>query len=229
MEREKFFHGIRFLRNESSFDVKKFDLLVFFRSVCLFLIFSFFSTALLFSIFYLIEIPFPKRKLEPILDPINHFFISVIVAAFTEEIVFRLILRYTILNFAFFFSFSILFFLIKTGIIGANISDKFGIYLLILALSTLPTLSFLNRNKHLSESLKFYHDRFHKYIVYLSAFAFGVMHVELFQIDNVWQVFVCVPYIVNGLIFSAYRLRYGILSSLLLHGAINAIAFSFTT
>lgn len=162
---------------------------------------------------------------------VYHFVFACLIAPLIEEMLFRLCLRYSKLNFSVaagfcFFIFSDL--LIKgRGIFGEDnpLSLRIGLVFIIIAIA----YSILQSNPVIDDRLTKFWSLHFRLIFYLSVISFGFLHVT--NLENSLTVFLLAPMLTlpqmaGGFMFGYIRLKYGILYAVLLHAANNFMPFA---
>lgn len=205
---------------------------VFFRIYLLTILAVFTGAGLSLAFFHFIKMEYPVKRFGYTPDQTwsYHFILFCLAAPFTEEILFRLCLRYSKLNLAVGAGFCFLIYfspLVKgRGIFGEDhpLSLRIGLVLIVSA----TVYSILQNNPVLDHCLtKFWSSHF-KLIFYLSLIVFALIHVSNFEINPklfIAAPLVTLPQLAGGFMFGYVRLKYGIVYAILLHGANNFLPF----
>lgn len=163
----------------------------------------------------------PVNRLDPFAD---NFFITFfwfcIFAPITEEIAFRLHLKFRSLNLWLSYSFLSAFFL--------RLSYKINIFLFIAIaiLIFILTLLLVLERKRIHIKLKWFWSENFWFVYYFSSILFGFLHFGNYQFEykNLPFIFVIVlPQTIAGLFLGYLRIKFGIIWSIFLHFLNNSI------
>ncbi|PAM95751.1 hypothetical protein B4N84_06560 [Flavobacterium sp. IR1] len=144
-----------------------------------------------------------------------------IIAPILEETLFRLVMRWSKFNLLIFFVWLFIFILYQKFLIGTACLGTLCI-LFFLLFSSKKFNEAVNRDQL---EFKFFPLSF---LIYLSCFLFGIMHVSNFEtIDllNISVILYLSSHILGGFVFALLRLKFGIISSIFYHSLINSIAY----
>ncbi|MFT3945876.1 MAG: CPBP family glutamic-type intramembrane protease [Agriterribacter sp.] len=154
---------------------------------------------------------------------VKQILIAVIIAPFVEEIIFRLPLNFEKRSIA--LSISLMVYRYSGDGLFTFSTDPIHNWLrFLLTISAyILTVCFLNSNY-----LKNLKNKKQKKVYYISAIAFGLIHISNFTPIQ-WSVFFVypiyvLPQVIMGLLLANFRLRYGFLWGLLLHACLNGIS-----
>lgn len=192
------------------------------------------GVGLSFAFFNLIKMERPVNLLGHLLENqklIYQFVVICMIAPFVEEMLFRVCLRYSKLNFAVTAGFCFYIFpgiLIKgRGIFGEDNPLSLRIALVLIVIATV--YSILQRNQAIDNRLTKFWSLHFKLIFYLSVISFGFLHVTNFE-NSLTVILLApmltLPQIAGGFMFGYIRLKYGILYAVLLHAANNFMPFA---
>ena len=166
------------------------------------------------------------------------FFLAVVYAPITEELIFRLILRFSYYRLGFglsflvyvliailerFFHFSF-FNLISLAVSGESkyltIGSYLSIFIFLGILFSLILKRFLNKDK----AENFYRKNF-LYLFYSSALAFGLIHILNYEeIKTFWYILplFVLPQFIVGMFIAYVRIHYGLIWGIINHSMYNA-------
>lgn len=191
------------------------------------------GVGLSFAFFNLIKMERPVNLFVRSLENQTLFYQFVVICLIVplvEEMLFRVCLRYSKLNFAVTAGFCFYIFpgiLIKgRGIFGEDNPLSLRIALVLIVIATVYSIlqSKPVFDNHLA---KFWSSHF-KLIFYLSVLSFGLIHVTNFEINPATFIvapMLTLPQIAGGFMFGYIRLKYGIFYAVLLHAANNFMPF----
>ncbi|PLX27867.1 hypothetical protein C0583_01360 [Candidatus Parcubacteria bacterium] len=155
-----------------------------------------------------------------------------------EEMTFRLVLRYSPINFSFFLLFVFLLFSQSDNIVGRFIQENFiilersmGWYLFLFVAFVLFCLIGIAMAQAIKSSkfsivLEYIFENYFVYIFYSLACIFAFLHIfNYYNLDNFWLLMpvLVAPQFVIGLILSYIRMRYGITWSIFYHILHNSL------
>ena len=151
-----------------------------------------------------------------------------IVTPIFEEFQYRGILHYSRRNLSASLACWGLFFWLTTDIPDlVPLNYRYQNIIIILLLYSIARI-LIEHNRQLDKTLSDLQEKNRVLLIYLSSFAFGIMHLSKFEIEYTYQLIIALPYIVSGFILAYYRIRYGILASISMHAFNNALPFIFS-
>lgn len=179
-----------------------------------------FITSLLVKVFnQFIALP---ERLNPGIDSPKMFLIVVIVGPLFEEILFRLNLVVSRINWAIFVTVLIII-LIKIIFFQ---SGEFYVYLGVIPLFPLIHYFILITDNPFKQIEQFVKSNF-KYVFHMLAITFGMFHLFNYEAVYWWMILlfpiITGPYIVTGYVLGYTRMRYGFSNGWLIHSSINFI------
>jgi len=149
------------------------------------------------------------------------FLKSVLAAPIFEELLFRLPLKFSAINFTMLFSLSaflVFYFL------------KFDISIVLSCSLVVGAISYFIISRNVIKSLTSnYYEKNINYIFYFLSLYFAFVHIRVFDLDintYVWAPFILFPYFFSALIYGYIRMRYGVIESILMHILHNLLLFS---
>ena len=162
---------------------------------------------------------FNLNDLKPELSQANLIVYTVLIGPVFEEVLFRLLLRFTKRNLIIFFA-----------VLGAlslyyifQLKVKAVIILSLIMLIIVVFLQFYSRRK-----IELFISSNFKYFFYFTAISFGLLHAFNFtgniSLIITFSLIIGGPQIIAGLILGFIRMKYGIVYSILFHMMINSIA-----
>ncbi len=160
---------------------------------------------------------------------------SILYAIFTvsvfpsilEEFIFRYYLRYVWASYIYLL---INIFLIISSLLLLKLDNKINIILLIVSLLIFVIYSISGNIKYKHEKLKKFLSRNFGWFFYISAIAFGLLHLINYNFKNhviIVPAILIIPQIIGGVLLNYSRIKYGIFSSILLHFANNFLFVCF--
>lgn len=159
------------------------------------------------SVFYFLGIDVPKNNW---IESLN-IFEQVIRTPIIEEIVFRSLLVINNLSILLFFN----IFLIPVWKFYFSSNTSF-----ILSICSAFIFNQLNILK--------VKEKINLALIYLSSFAFGILHVESFSNITLYDLQIVIPKIFVGFLLAMIRIKFGLLFSIISHSFINLIPICLT-
>jgi len=143
------------------------------------------------------------------------YFFSCLIIPIYEEVIFRLFIRKSLLNYI------LLTFFIMIMLVNYFLKLDFTNIILIVF------LLFLIVRKVINENETEYNNKLTLVMVYSSLLLFSITHIFNMKIIelNILSLLIIINYLISGIIFTVFRLRFGIVGSILFHIIINSIAF----
>jgi Type II CAAX prenyl endopeptidase Rce1-like len=162
----------------------------------------------------------------------SRLWISVLLAPVAEELTFRLPLRYTEVNLTISVLLATLFvvrrLLLKLGIFGLATRWLWSAVFALLVASVVLVLMRTEPVKRFTSRIWLGHFRS---VVYTSCFAFGLFHLSNYRFSSftaetlLLAPLLVLPQIISGFIFGFARMRLGMIWCIVLHAAMNFLAF----
>ncbi|MEM8523794.1 MAG: CPBP family glutamic-type intramembrane protease [Bacteroidota bacterium] len=150
----------------------------------------------------------------------NNTVFATIVFPIIEELAFRLYLKRNNLNV--FISSLFMTYMIASAFVfnTSHFSlEKYGILRIFISLSTALLVLFVYQKRIFSLNFK--------WLYYLSALLFGLVHIYNYDYTNpkvlIFAIIICMPQILSGLFFGYARIKYGIIGAIILHGLLNGL------
>lgn len=162
------------------------------------------------------------------LSAIEKFLLGVIIAPVIEELIFRIGLKYSIINLS-----------LAAILISYYISSKFyGLSIFSIAdfiherafisliIGTL-VYSCLKYNKVIASSIRHFWEKFKFPICCFSILMFSYAHIDNFSGDINWfeKIMIALPYFALGIGITIVRMRIGILAAILFHALNNSLSY----
>ena len=147
--------------------------------------------------------------------PLKLVLIGIFLAPIYEEILFRLLLRFSVKNYFIFFN--TLFLLTVTSFLY----QKYIFFIALLSILILSLIIYfiVKSNNNFFTRIKF------KYYFYTTTLLFGLIHLFNFSGNNyaiiIFSIVLVSPQIFLGLILGYIRMKYGILYSIFFHMIVN--------
>lgn len=198
---------------ERNYNIKSLVINFFF-----FFFFSFVLNIISFFFIYILVDELPSLNLDTSLP-----YEIIFVAPFTEEIIFRLLLKKNNKNIALWIVFLFLFLLMKF-----NIVDEKIIYLTFIILFMFIVFFTIKDKTYESINLVSNKRRHTLLLIVTSSFLFGLAHISnLYSLDAglIFIIIYFFSHFIVGLLLSVIRMKYGILISILYHSALNGIIY----
>jgi Type II CAAX prenyl endopeptidase Rce1-like len=156
-----------------------------------------------------------------------------LIGPVSEELIWRLPLRYTEVNLTISVLLATLFvvrrLLLKFGIFGSTTRWLWSAIFALLVASVVRVLLRTEPVKRVVSRIWLGHFRS---VVYVSSFAFGLFHISNYRFSSfsaetlVLAPLLVLPQIISGFIFAFARMRLGMTWCIVLHAAMNFLAFS---
>lgn len=209
---------VLFLRKENVF-------LTALKSYLLYLLFVGLGYSIVYTVLNnIVDIPIDRAKQIPQFFENRKalfFLYFAILVPLAEEMLFRLPLRFSILNI-----------LIANMLLLISIALSFDILLSYIVLIGIVYLSFLFvLLRQFKNNIKNLWERRFPFIFYFLSIAFGLVHLSNFEIQNSEQIFIALililPQLLLGVYLSFLRMyfEYGILITIIFHVFLNSVAF----
>ncbi len=216
---------LKYVRNPISLEsTEHFTLRIYFRIMGMGFLLVFITNLLVFGFNRFMVLP---EYLNPRLDSPIIFLILVIIGPLIEEILFRLNLVVSRINFAIFIT--VLFTLLMKVIFFDR--GDFYVYLGMIPLFPLIYYVFLNTEYPVQLIDLFVKSHF-RYLFHILAITFGMFHLFNYQTVYWWMILffpiITGPYIAIGYVLGYTRMRYGFSNGWLIHSSINFI-YAFMT
>ena len=155
-----------------------------------------------------------------------------VVAPMSEELIWRLPLRYSEVNLTISVLLATLFvvrrLLLRFGIFGSTTRWLWSAIFALLVASVVRVLLRTELVKRVVSRI--WEDHFRS-VFYISCFAFGLFHISNYRFSSfsaetlLLAPLLVLPQIISGFIFAFARMRLGMLSCIVLHAAMNFLAF----